>query len=239
MNKKQTVFLSALLGIGSIMMLSFLIISAIKADSGCTVSDDLVVTGDLSFDGELKPDGSTCSNGQILKKTGTDNWDCADDDTGGGGDITSVIAGTGLSDGGTSGDVTLNADTSYLQRRVSSTCTAGSSIREIKEDGTVVCDEGKIGGSVMYLRRVNSNGNPANCPSEWTQADYQTECNGNHCNYVRTCYRTDVACQVMYLRRVNTSGNPANCPSEWTQADYRTECNNNRCNYVRTCYKCP
>ena len=132
------------------MMLSFLIISAIKADSGCTVSDDLVVTGDLSFDGELKPDGSTCSNGQILKKTGTDNWDCADDDTGGGGDITSVIAGTGLSDGGTSGDVTLNADTSYLQRRVSSTCTAGSSIREIKEDGTVTCETDDTGGKYCY-----------------------------------------------------------------------------------------
>lgn len=85
-------------------MLSFLIISAMKADTVCTVSDNLTVTGntnlgdagtdlttvsgdlsvgdDLSFNGELKPDGSACGNGQILKRTGADNWDCADDDTG-------------------------------------------------------------------------------------------------------------------------------------------------------------
>ena len=174
MDKKQTVFLSAILGIGSIMMLIFLIISATKAGTTpCAVSNDLTVTGnttlgdattdsttisgdlsvgdDLSFNGELKPDGSTCSNGQILKRTGADNWDCADDNTGGGGDITGVTAGTGLSGGGTSGDVTLNADTTYLQRRVSSTCAAGSSIREINSDGTVTCDGGYVQGGLYGI----------------------------------------------------------------------------------------
>ena len=33
----------------------------------------------LAVFGELKPDGATCSNGQILKKTGTDDWDCSAD----------------------------------------------------------------------------------------------------------------------------------------------------------------
>jgi cysteine-rich repeat protein len=56
------------------------------------------------------------------------------------GDVTSVTAGTGLTGGGDTGDVTLNADTTYLQRRVSSTCSAGSSIRTINENGTVVCE---------------------------------------------------------------------------------------------------
>ncbi len=57
-----------------------------------------------------------------------------------GGDITGVTAGTGLNGGGNSGDVTINADTSYLQRRVSGTCPAGQSIRVINNDGTVVCE---------------------------------------------------------------------------------------------------
>lgn len=36
----------------------------------------------LAFFGEIKPDGVTCSNGEILKKTGSDNWDCAADASG-------------------------------------------------------------------------------------------------------------------------------------------------------------
>jgi len=45
----------------------------------------LYATGNLQFDGEILPDGLTCSDGQILKKTGANNWDCATDETGGGG----------------------------------------------------------------------------------------------------------------------------------------------------------
>jgi hypothetical protein len=78
----------------------------------------------------------TCSNGQIAEWNGS-TWQCGDDD---GGDITAVNAGTGLSGGGTTGDVTLNADTSYLQRRVSGSCAAGNAIRVVAADGTVTCE---------------------------------------------------------------------------------------------------
>ncbi len=51
----------------------------------------------------------TPGNGQVIKWNGS-SWAPADDETGGGGgDITAVTAGTGLSGGGTSGAVTLNA----------------------------------------------------------------------------------------------------------------------------------
>ncbi len=38
-----------------------------------------VTTGDLVFNDEILPDGSLCSNNQILRKTGADDWDCVDE----------------------------------------------------------------------------------------------------------------------------------------------------------------
>jgi len=63
----------------------------------------------------------------------------------GGGNITAVLAGNGLSGGGSSGDVILSVDTSYIQKRVTDTCPVGSAIRAISADGTVTC-ENIIGG---------------------------------------------------------------------------------------------
>jgi hypothetical protein len=76
------------------------------------------------------------------------------------GDITAVNAGTGLSGGGDTGNVTLVADINYLQRRVSSTCSSGSSIRVIKADGTVECENDDTGSVPVPLILTGSTSDP-------------------------------------------------------------------------------
>ena len=50
--------------------------------------------------------------------------------------------------GGAEGPLTLNADTTFLQQRVTGICVVGSSIRIINDDGTVSCeiDDGGLSG---------------------------------------------------------------------------------------------
>ncbi len=58
------------------------------------------------------------------------------------GDITGVTValGSGLTGGGSSGNVALGTDNSVLQTRVTGTCTPGSSIRVIDSTGAVTCE---------------------------------------------------------------------------------------------------
>jgi hypothetical protein len=71
--------------------------------------NDVEINGSLKTTGPLKDSsGDNGTSGQILSSTGTGtNWVDASS-----ADITSVVAGTNLNGGGTSGDVTVNLDSS-------------------------------------------------------------------------------------------------------------------------------
>jgi hypothetical protein len=103
--------------------------------------------------GTTAPGNKLTVDGTIESKTGGIKFPDGTTQTtaaagGGSGDITAVNAGTGLTGGAVSGDATLNANTTYLQRRVSSTCSSGSSIRIINTDGTVVCETDNGSGGI-------------------------------------------------------------------------------------------
>lgn len=82
---------------------------------------------------------SSCPAGSSIRAiSAAGSVTCETDDTNTG-DITGVTAGTGLSGGGNSGGVTINADTSYLQRRIAVSCGTDRAIAAVSSSGTPTC----------------------------------------------------------------------------------------------------
>ncbi len=76
--------------------------------------------------------------------------------------ILSVTGTNGIISNTVSRNVTLQADATYLQRRVNGSCTAGNSIRVVNADGTVTCEavgggsnNWTLGGTNLYTHDVD------------------------------------------------------------------------------------
>lgn len=99
----------------------------------------LDVAGTVKATG-LQITGGSPASGKVLTSDASGNATWQSVAGGSSGTVTSVAAGTGLTGGTITTTGTIAADTNYLQRRVSSSCAAGSSIRAIAADGTVTCE---------------------------------------------------------------------------------------------------
>lgn len=84
----------------------------------------------------------TCASGSSIQTIGQDGSVTCETDQN-----TTYTAGPGLTLSGTQ----FSADTSYLQRRVTGTCSSGSSIRTIAQDGTVTCETDTTGFSAVQV----------------------------------------------------------------------------------------
>ena len=121
--------------------------SAAQAPLGLADADPWVdANGDVMFGDLDMGTNSIVLNGGLLRSFETGvlefggNRVCLEGAPCTSGGIANLIAGTGLTGGGTGTTVTLDADLSTLQARVTNACNAGSSIRAIYADGTIACE---------------------------------------------------------------------------------------------------
>jgi len=141
---------------------------------GVWSSGDVIAEDDIDFNGELLPDGSTCAVGQILKKTGTDNWDCSTPSTGSG-DMTAVYSGVGTKGGATSGDATIEFDCSEVD---GNQLTCSGEVLQVSEGAGSGLDADLLDGhSSSYFAVAGASGiggsGTANVISKWTASGTQ------------------------------------------------------------------
>lgn len=116
-------------------------VSSVTAGTGLTggtITSSGTIAADTTFLQQRV--GGTCAAGSSIRVINGDGTVVCEADDTGTGTVTSVGSGTGLSGGPITSSGTLSVNTTVIQSRVTGTCAAGSSIRTINSDGTVVCE---------------------------------------------------------------------------------------------------
>jgi hypothetical protein len=93
--------------------------------------------GGLSASAYQRRIGTACSGGQAM--TAVDATGSPTCQSFGQGTVTSIGAGMGLTNSGTSSDPVLNVDSSVFQKRPISGCSSGSALTALGSDGSVTC----------------------------------------------------------------------------------------------------
>lgn len=159
--------------------------SELEASARAALVNDSVAAAATTLGDTLG--GLSCANGDAaLFADG--GWSCE-------APVTDVIAETGLSGGGSGGDVSLSVDPSYVQRRVSSTCEAGSYIQAVAEDGTVTC------GTMVGTGAINVSGAQV-AFRPVVSGPFQVTGFSENFAQVFTQVMTPVASSICYLTRV-------------------------------------
>ncbi|MEO7255871.1 MAG: hypothetical protein ABIZ83_16685 [Casimicrobium sp.] len=130
--------------------------------TGGTITTSGTIAADTAYL-QRRVTGS-CSVGAAISAIAADgSITCATIPAASAGTVTNVATGAGLSGGPITGSGTITADTTYVQRRVSSSCAAGSSIRAIAGDGSVTCETAFVGDFADFYALMPAD-NPATVP---------------------------------------------------------------------------
>jgi len=113
------------------------------AVTGAEIGDGTVGAADIDQSAVQRRISGSCSTGDWVRGVNADGSVVCQSDPGG--DITEVIAGTGLTGGATSGSASLSVDTTSLQARITGTCAPGVKLAGINADGSLACQELPIG----------------------------------------------------------------------------------------------